>query len=811
MFRNYLLIAWRNLRKNSLFSAIHIAGLALGVFACLSIYLYLAHQLRYDRFHVHGADIYRVNLATKWGEDEGKRGSTPPPVAGILMQELPEVMAATRLYSAPDVVLAGNQLFRETHIVATDTNFFRMFSFTLSQGDPKTALSQPNSVVLSEEMARKYFGNPQQAVGRTLQIGKKRTVFKVTGIVQSPPSHSHIRFDLLTSIQSYENVKFFDWSWVWTQVATYVRLRPGTEPSRLDAALARIVESHAPPAFERIGFPYAQFKQSNNYWKLYLQPLHRIWLHSQEVGNRVGDIGDVFFVYVFSCIGLFILVLACINFVNLSTAIATRRAREVGLRKSLGTSRGQLILQFLTESLLVCVIAIAAGFTLTQVFTHYAASMGLDGLSIHDLPPGQLLLLVGAFMVLLSLLGGFYPAFYLSSFDPVRALKGQGGQGASARYLRNGLVVFQFTLSVAMLLITQVANKQVQYLQEKNLGFTRERLLVVEHADQLANQKEYFKTLLLGLPSVASVTASTSTFPNFNRFTDTYQPKGGQVAEVKLTSIVADADLIPTMGLVLKSGRNFRKDNPADGNSVIINQMAARQMGWSNPVGQQLVYPGFPGDAKTFTIIGVISDFHSLPTHFRQEPVALFLPVSGHPTNEETYFLVRVQGDLPEALSNVEAAWGQSVKHWPFHYQWIDEEFKVAYRSYENTRWLFFCFAGMAIFISCLGLLGLALFSVNKRIKEIGIRKVLGAPVTRIILLLNGEFAQLIGISILLGAPLGYVLVDKWLQNFSSRTSINWLDWLLPGLIAFAIAVLTVSYISLKAARSNPIDSLRSE
>ena len=813
MWRNYLLIARRNLKNNRVFSFINISGLALGVFVCLTIFLYIRREVSYDRFHAAGEHIYRVNMDTKWGEQEGKRSTTPPPVAEVLTRELPEVVAATRIYPVPQaVVFYQGKVFRDEKVLATDPAFFEVFSFRLQQGNPKTALQQPNSVLLTPRVARNYFGATGRAVGKTLMMGKDRTPFRVTGIIEEAPANSHIRYDLLTSIGSYESVRFFGWSWIWTQLATYVRLRPDARPGKLTPALSRIVETYAPAAFERLGFPYGQFKANHNHWRLYLQPLHEVWLYSADVGNLLGPVGDILFVRAFSFIGVLILLLACINFVNLSTAGAMRRAREVGVRKAIGTSRRQLVHQFLTESLVLAGLAVAVGLTLTQLFATLAPALGVHDFAPAAPDPKLMLGAVVIFPVLLSLLAGLYPALYLSRAEAVHALKGGQPFGKSGAGFRNALVVFQFCISVGMILVTMVAMKQVRFLREQDPGFARERLVVIGDAAQLGKHAEYFGAQLQGLPGVAGASYSTSTFPNFQWFDDTYQPRQSPVKETVLTSFVADAAFVSTLGLQLEAGRNFRKNDAADRYGVILSQMAVQRLGWTDPIGKELHYPGFPSrGGQTFRVIGVVKDFHFLPLQFTMRPFAIFLPESGHPREADAYWLVRVQGDVPRTLAALKGAWDQMGTGWPFQYTFVDEAFGASYRSYEAMQAFFVLFTVLAIAISCMGLLGLSVFATQQRTKEIGIRKVMGAPVGHIVFLLNGRFLLLLAVAFVTGAPLGYVLIGKWLQNFAYHTTVGVLDVGLAALITLLMALGTVSYISLKAARANPVNALRSE
>ncbi len=813
MFRNYLLIAWRNLKKNRVFAAINITGLALGVFVCLTIFLYIRRELAYDRFHAHGRHVYRVNMDVKWGEKEENRATTPPPAAEVLAREIPEVIAATRIYPVPGaVVFYQGKVFRDDRILATDPAFFEVFSFRLQEGNPKTALAQPNSVLLTPRVARNYFGTAGGAVGKTLLIGKDRTPFRVTGIIQDVPANSHIRYDLLTSIGSYENVRYFGWSWIWTQLATYVRLKPGTSPEKLTPALNRLVDTYAPAAFERLGFPYREFKSNHNYWRLYLQPLHRVWLHSADLGNILGPVGDVMFVRAFAFIGVLILLLACINFINLSTAGAMSRAREVGVRKAIGTSRLQLIGQFLTESYLLALLAVCVGLTLTQAFANLAPALGVQDFTPAPPDAGLLLGAVVFFPVLLSLLAGLYPALYLSRAGVVQALKGSQPFGRSGPGFRNLLVVFQFCMAIGMILVTMVALKQVRFLREGDPGFARERLVVVGDAEQLGPNAEYFGAQLQGLPGVVGASYSTSTFPNFQHFEDTYQPRQSPVKEAVLISFVADASFVNTLGLQLKAGRGFRKNHAADRHGVILSELAVQKLGWTDPVGKELHYPGFPArGGQTFRVIGVVNNFHFLPLQFSMRPFAIFLPESGHPTDVDSYWLVRVQGNVPRALAAIKGVWDQTAGGWPFGYTFVDEAFGASYRSFEAIQAFFVLFTVLAIAISCMGLLGLAVFATHKRTKEIGIRKVMGAPVGHIVFLLNGQFLLLLAVAFVTGAPLGSLVIGKWLQGFAYRTSVGVLDVGLSALIALCMALATVSYVSLKAARMNPVHSLRSE
>jgi putative ABC transport system permease protein len=437
--------------------------------------------------------------------------------------------------------------------------------------------------------------------------------------------------------------------------------------------------------------------------------------------------------------------------------------------------------------------------------------IGERSFSLSDIGWGNILTAGICCTLLLSFMAGFYPAFYLSGFDTVKSLKGHLRHGKTGKSLRNSLVVFQFCISVGMILITLVVAKQLQFLKEKDLGFAKESLLVVQQADLLGNSKAYFKTQVQQLPGVAEVSLSSYTFPNFQRFEDTYQPKESTIKEITLVSLVADHDFITTLGLQLIAGRNFEKANAGDKHSVIISEMAARQIGWQNPVGKTLVYPGFPGEDNSFKVVGVVNNFHHLPMNYSMEPFLLFLPESGHPTDEAAYFLVRLQGNVQQSLAGLEKTWNKAVPGYPLQYTFVDEAFAANYRSYEDMQSLFFLFSGLAIAISCLGLLGLAVFATNTRLKEISIRKVLGAPVSGIIFLLNRELLLLIVIAFLIGAPVGFMLVHKWLQNFAYQTTITLTDILLPGLVVLLIALITVSYISFKAARANPIKSLRNE
>ncbi len=818
MLTNYLKIAFRNLAKRKAFSFINIAGLALGIACCLLIALWVRDETGYDRFQRDAAVTYRVNWDFDWNGNAGVGPGTPPPLAARFAQEIPEVTAATRLYPVSHTVVRhGEAFFDERHIVAADSNFFGFFSFKLLVGDPRTALAMPNSVVLTETAARKYFGDAP-ALGQVLTLGEAKLVFgrhpydpafRVTGIMQEP-SNSHIQFDMLTSMASHPEVAHFDWSWVWMQVATYVKLRAGASLPAVQTKVTAVVREYGSPAFERVGFSYDELVASGGHFAFVLQPMGDVYLGSAAIGNRVGLVGNRVYVLLFSTVAAFILLIACINFTNLATAQATTRAREVGIRKALGSNRSTLAGRFLVESLVFSALALPLALGLVAVCIGPFNQVSGKALRFDLFQPAWLPVALAGITVLVGLLAGSYPGFYLSSFQPIQALRGAFRPGGKSRHLRHGLVVFQFVTTIGLIACTLVVRQQMTFLRTADLGFDRDGVVVISNEnDRLHGQAEAFKERLKERPDILAASLSTGVPPD-GGFEDSYTAEGRGDAQRALISYMTDEDFLSTLDIELVQGRGFSRDYAADAAGVIVNEAAVRAFGWENPVGRAITYPG--GDNAEYEVIGVVKDFNFATLHAPVTPFALFHNASQSYDISDSYVVVRVSGtELDRSLRLLKAEWEAFAPDTPFEYTFLDERLGAQYEAEQRLGRMFLAFSGLAILIGCMGLLGLAAFTAEQRTKEVGVRKVLGASVPSLVALLSKDFLQLVGIAFVVAVPLAYLAMRDWLAGFAYHTDLGVGVFLLAGVLALAVALLTVSTQALRAATADPVQSLRYE
>lgn len=825
MLKNYIKITWRNITRNKVSSIINISGLAIGLACVLLIGMYVKDELSYDRFFKQANRIYRVNTHEKMGNDEFTAGHTPPPVGAALVNNFPEIESYTRIFKSGDEIIhfvqnGQKSSITEKNMLSVDSNFLQFFSYPIIEGNRATCLSGPNSVVLTEKAAKKYFGN-ESPIGKNLVFDEYSAPFTVTAVIKDIPTQASLQFDVLQSNVGMPPVKRFSWSWVWLQMGTFVKLKdnvaptPGTIKS-IEAKFPAMIRQNAATAFKRIGQPFDQFIKKGGRYDLQLQPLTEMHLYSADIGNRFFPQSDIKYVYIFSAIGLFIILLACVNFMNLATAQSSKRAKEVGIRKVLGSQRKFLIMQFIAEALsytlLASVIAILivglclpafnqlAGKSLTiSSFFNFSTLAGLLGL-----------------IVVTALFAGSYPAFFLTSFKPVNVLKGGGNltSSKSGFFTRNALVVFQFTVSSILIVCTIVVYKQLMYNQSKDLGFNKENILIVSDANRLDKSEESFRQELLRLPEVASATISTS-LPTQNSFTDSYypeQPAGNtttQQKDVPLSSFIVDDAFVPTMKMQIINGRNFSKAFN-DSASVVLNEAAVKEMGWSDPIGKTIVYPG--GNDAKFKVVGVLKDFNTESLHTPVSPFALFYTTSGTYHNNTSYVAVRIKpGDYQKAINDIQNKWKVFMPDNPFEYSFLDEEFDALYKTDQRAGEIFTVFTFLSLTVACLGLLGLAMFTAERRTKEIGIRKVLGASVENVVGLLSKDFLKLVIVALVIAFPVAWYAMQQWLQDFAYRTDMNWWVFAIAGSFTLVIALLTVSFQSIKAALRNPVRSLRSE
>ena len=805
MLKSYLKIAFRNLWRHKAFSAINILGLAIGIATCLVIMLFVGHELSYDRFNEKADRTVRVIFRGSIQGEKMEEAHVMPPVAQTLRADYPEVQEATRLrqYGSPRIVY-GSKSFRENAFAFVDSNFFQVFTLPFVQGNPKTALIQPNSIVISEEVARTFFG-PANPMGKVLYFKDFNTSLKITGIIKAVPANSHFHFDIFASMSSFPEAKSS--SFMTSEFYTYLVLPQSYDYKQLEAKLPQVVEKYmGPQLLQAMGMSLAQFRQNNNDIGLFLQPLTSIHLHSKLKGE-LGVNSDIQYVYIFGAIAVIILLIAGINFMNLSTAGASKRAKEVGIRKVLGSVKRELIQQFLLESVLLTVIALL----LAVLFVYLAlpvfniltdSSLTLNLTANFWLVPG--LLLFGLFV---GVLAGSYPAFFLSAFRPVAVLKGRITAGKESLSFRSGLVVFQFFISITLMVCTTVVYRQLRYIQNKELGYNKEQVLLFpEYA--LGSKAKVFRQQLQQDPRVVRVSSSgyLPAGPSNNNNYTVY-PDENTTQLVKTLRYEIDDQYIPTLSMKVILGRNFSPAFATDSTGIILNETAAKTFGWGqDALGHTLTYANNEGSKTTYRIIGVVQDFHFKSLH---EPISPLVMTLGN--NAGTLIAKVKTSDMADLLATSKKHWNWLTAEEPFDYAFLDERFNQTYQSEQKIGRILGIFAGLTIFVACLGLFGLATFTAEQRRKEIGIRKVLGASVTNIVSLLSQDFLKLVLLANLLAWPLAGWVMHRWLQDFAYRIDLGWWVFALAGVSALLIALLTVGFQALKAALANPVKSLRSE
>lgn len=807
MLLNFIKIAWRNLVRNKAFSAINIVGLALGLATSLLISLFILDELSYDRFHEKADRIVRVFFRGSMQGGKLNEAHVMPPVAQTLKADYPDVQEATRLRMGGSPFISyGDKTFRDAALVYVDSNFFQVFTFPLRQGDARTALVRPNTAVITQALADKYFGNVNP-LGKVLTIKSWNTAFQVTGVIDRIPKNSHIQADFFASMASLPEAKAP--SWMTSEFFTYLVLPNRYDYHQLEAKLPQVVDKYMGPQIQQsFGMSMAQFRKKGNDIGLFLQPLTDIHLYS-TFAYDLSPPGTIQYIYLFGAIALFMLIVACINFMNLSTAGAAKRAKEVGIRKVLGSVRQSLTSQFLIESMLLTGIALllAVGIVYASlpIFNELAnKSLTVNILTNVWLIPG--LLLLG---LLVSVLAGSYPAFFLSSFKPIAALKGNTFTGdRKSISLRSGLVVVQFFISITLIASTTIVYRQLSYIQNKKLGYNKDQVLVLPETWLLGNKEDVFRSQIMQDPGVLHV--STSGYlpagPSNNNNFMVY-PETNATQLVKTLRYDVDYNYIPTLGMQLAAGRNFSPDYGTDSSGVIINETAAKAFGWGNKaIGRTLTNTNNEGNKGTYRVVGVVKDFHFRSLHERISPLVMVLG------NSAGTVIVKVKTkDLTGLLANLKKQWSQLAPDAPFTYSFLDERFNDTYRTEQKIGQILGLFAGLTIFVACLGLFGLATFMAEQRTKEIGVRKVLGASVTSIVALLSKDFLKLVGMAIVLSTPVAWYVMDRWLQDFAYRIDLAWWVFALAGLLAVGIALATVSFQSVKAALMNPVKSLRSE
>jgi putative ABC transport system permease protein len=796
----HLKLALRQLQKNRGFTALNIFGLTIGLTTFLLIVLYVTDERSYDRWNVNADRIVRLNTDVKSNGVVATLANAAPIVAATLRRHYPEVEATARIAHYPDVHFYKDHLaVAEPEVAWADDNVFQFFTLPLVEGDPRTALKDKHSVVLTESAAMRYF-NSTHVVGRTIENADDKKTMKVTGVMRDFPAQSSFRFDFLTSIhdthQLDDNPNFY----ALYPMSTFVLLRPGTDRAAFDAKLAGFMRSYAGEYAAMEDDNKGEFKISIS--EMALTDIHLYSHRTDELGVN----GSIQYVWIFTAIAVFVLLIAGINFMNLSTARSANRAREVGVRKVLGSLRGQLVGQFLTEALLLTAVATAISVGLTWMSLPWfnqltGKELRLSGAVWRWLLP-SLLLIIGT----MTLFSGAYPAFFLSAFRPVQVLKGKLALGGKGSGLRNGLVVLQFSISIFLIVGTLVVFRQLSFIRHRDQGYNRDQVLVVKDVDGIPHA-EGLQKQLKQLTGVEGVTM-TDYLPTGTRRWHNYGRAEGKGLYMQTQLWIVDADYIPTMDMRILAGRNFSRDMGTDSTAIIINESAANKFGLAdNPIGKTIHYEYF-GRPTDFRIVGIVKDFNYSSVRTAVEPLALVC----RPQDNQAGFAIRIApGHVPDVLEKVRAEWKAFEPNRAFNYSFMDQDFDAVYRAEQRMGGLIVVLTGLVIFIACLGLFGLAAYAAEQRAKEIGIRKVLGAGVPSIVGLLSRDFARLIAVAICIAVPLSWWMMHRWLENFAYRTDISVWIFVAAAAIVFAIAALTTVFQSVRAAVVNPVNSLRAE
>ncbi|MEZ5043412.1 MAG: ABC transporter permease [Saprospiraceae bacterium] len=805
MIKNYFKIAWRNLLRNKLYSLLNIGGLALGLATCVVILLFVKNELSYDRFNEKADRMVRVVFRADIDGGKINEANVMPPTAQTLLNDYPEVEEATRLrsYGKPKVNI-GENTFKEGKFAFVDANFFQVFTLPLIKGDPQTALIEPNTIIISEKMADRFFGE-EEPIGQVLNFQEWNQSYKVTGVMEEVPQNAHFHFDLFGSMAGLEEAR--KPSWMTSEFHTYLVLRKGFDYKELEAKLPEVIEKYMGPQLtQAMGITLEQFRNKGNKIGLFLQPLTEIHLYSDvNLGLEPG--GDVRYVYIFSAVAFFMLIIACINFINLTTASATKRALEVGVRKVIGAPKRQLMGQFLTESVLLTFLALFAALALVQAtlptFNRLAdKNLSFDLLADPILPIG--LLVLG---LVVGLVAGLYPAFFLAGFKPIAVLKGKFSTDKSSAGLRSGLVVFQFFVSTVMIVGTIVIYQQLAYIQHKKLGYDKDQLLVLPDTWMLGQQEEVFRQQILNDPRVLNATVSAYRPAGYSANNNSMAYPDGKESDLMRTlEYRVDEQYIPTFGMKMAAGRNFSTDFSTDSTAIIINQSAVTAFGWEDALGHTITrLKNNDGTKIVYQVIGVVEDFHFKSLH---EPITPLLMVLG----KSSGLTIKAKtADMNSLIASLQEQWTTLKPDEPFSYGFIDELLRETYLSEQKSGQILKIFSLLTILVSCLGLFGLATFTADQRKKEIGVRKVLGATEQQITWLLSRDFLKLVFIACLLAVPVAYWGMTKWLQDFAYRIEMEWWVFVLAGFSTGLIALLTVSYHAIRSALLNPVEALKTE
>lgn len=819
MLRNYLAIAWRNLRRHSFYTMINVSGLAVGIAACLIIVLFVLDELSYDQYNTKADQIFRIDAEARFGETYFKITQRSAPEARDMMEEFPEVESTVRFRNYGSYLVRaanGTETIKENRVIWTDSTFFNIFSISVLEGDPTTALREPGSIAISKKIADKYFPG-KSALEQSMVLDNKYTA-RVTAVYENIPTASHFHFDILIAMTGSWPVaqEAQSTSYMSENFTTYLLLKKGASAQELESKFPKFLENHLGPEYARAfgdGFTMEKFRASGNKYNITLRPLTDIHLYSSLVGEFETN-GSITYVYLFGTIAGFILVIACINFMNLSTARSSTRAKEVGVRKAMGSLRTHLVRQFLTESVLLTLFAFALSTGLAYLFLPVFNRFSLKELQLPFQSPVFYLILF-ATAILTGILSGLYPSFFLSAFKPMNVLKGNTTRGMKSGSIRGLLVVFQFVISIFLVIGAITINRQLNFIQNKKLGFEKDQVIILHDAYALRPNVRAFKNEVLKLSSIDYGTISgfipvegEGMVRNFSVFwKDGLRPTAENMVSFQRWEV--DHDYLKTFRMKIRTGRDFLPAFPSDSSAVILNETAVTRLGLGkDPIGKKITRSigDDPNETETYAVIGVIEDFHYASMKEGILPLALFLS----DMDQSMSFLFKPD-KTAEVVPSIEQIWKQMAPGQPFRYSFLDQDFERMYASEQRLGNIFILFATLAIIIACLGLFAITAFTAEQRTREIGIRKVLGASVNSIVFLLSKEFGKLILIAFLIATPLGWYGVNQWLESYTYKTEIGLSVYLTAGILAFIIAFGTMCYQSIKAAMTNPVDSLKNE
>jgi putative ABC transport system permease protein len=809
MIRNYLKIAFRNLTKYKFISFINLFGLTVGLTCCLLIFTFILHELSYDKYQPNADRVYRVTRSFNNAETGAlslNLSTVAPPFGPLLQNDFKEIENMTRVLQNGNTALRfDDKILNEPNVFFADDKFFDFFKTDVLKGNSQKALSDPYSVMMTDETAKKYFGN-EEPINKIIKINLGNYFdFKVTGIYKPFPSNTHFHPDIMlsfntlndTAIYGAENLRT---NWGNNSFFTYIKLPKGYNPKKLIAQFPAFLDRHM-----NEGGPYKPSQGT----ALSLQKLTDIHLTS-HTDYEAEENGDIKRVYIFSAIALFILLIACINYMNLSTARSTLRAREIGIRKTVGAQRKEIIAQFLSESVLVSWIAMLLAFALTWLLLPWLNKITAQHLDINILLKWRVIIPILLVPFVVGILSGLYPAIFMSSFQPVKVLKGFLKTGRGNISFRKVLVTLQFAISIILIISTAIVFTQMRYMQRKSLGFDKEHIITLPYATELNDKYDAFRTELLSNSNIKNIGRS-SRIPT-GRLLDAMGAKimsGDSLAPVAadIKFVSADQDFISTYGVKVLAGRGFSKDFSLDTSAFLINEAAAKVLNFKT--NEEAIGKDFGYGNRKGKLIGVFNDFHFESMHQKIVPLVLLVPRNA---NNYGRISIKVAGsNIPAALSHIENTWKKFLPDAPYRFTFLDENFERLYKAEEKQKTLFTTFACLAIFIACLGLFGLSAFAISQRIKEIGIRKVLGADVSTIVTLLSKDFLKLVAISAIVAFPVAWYFMNNWLQDFAYRINMPWWIFIVAGIVAAFIALITISFQAIKAAISNPVKSLRTE